>query len=88
MRKIDFLALSLLALVACKPDVDAKISTEDIVQSATTEAPMTTEFDARIEKKYTTLDDKKRVDVKTIAGIIEKYFEDAEVDLAYSGNGF
>ena len=48
MRKIDFLALSLLALVACKQDVDAKISTEDIVQSATTEAPMTTEFDARI----------------------------------------
>lgn len=88
MKKLSLAAISALALAACKPDVDVKISTEDLVEVATNEAPKMIEFDARIEDKFTTIDDEKRAEVEAISAIIEKYFDEVEVDVTYGGTGF
>lgn len=88
MRNSIFVLLATVGLVACKPDVDVKLSTSDLVQVASTEQSMMVEFDARIEDKYTKVDDEKKTEVEAIARIIKQYFEGAEVDVSYGGSGF
>ena len=74
MKKLSLIAISTLTLAGCKPDVDVKISTEDLVEVAMNEASKMISFDARIENKYTTVDDEKKAEV--------------EVDVSYGGTGF
>ena len=88
MKKMCLVVLSTLSLTACKPDVDVKLSTEDLIEVANTGASQLVSFDARIEEKYTTIDDEKRAEVKAISQIIETYFEDSEVDVTYGSSGF
>ena len=88
MRNSIFVFVAMIGLVACKPDVDIKLSTSDLIQVASTETPMLLEFDARIEDKYTKIDAEKKSEVEAIAGIIAKYFEDVEIDVTYGGSGF
>ena len=88
MKKLSLIAISALTLAGCKPDVDFKISTEDLVEVATNEASKMISFDARIENKYTTVDDEKKAEVEAISAIISNYFDEVEVDVSYGGTGF
>lgn len=83
-----FLACSMFLLAACKPDVDIKLSTKNIVEVAETNEGQLVPFSANIGNKYTKVDDKKKAEVEAIAAVIKKYFDDVEVDISYGAKGF
>ena len=79
---------SIFALIACKPDVDVKMSTADILEVASTSQSTMIKFDARIENKYVEIDNKKRAEIEAIVDVIKAYFHKAEVDVYYGGSGY
>lgn len=75
-------------LLGCQPDIDVKFSTSDVELVASKNQTIMIEFEARIEDKFTTIDDKKRAEVKNIANVIGKYFKDVEIETTFAAKGF
>jgi len=87
MRKLLVLLCS-VAVSACQPEAEIKISTADIVDVANSNGSEMLQFEASIVDKFTTMDDDKKNEVKAIAAVIEQYFTDAEVDINIGSKGF
>lgn len=79
--------LVLVLLAACTPEIEVTMPASAIVQSIS-DTPQTVEFEARIEEKYTAIDDKQRTEIEAIAAVLENAFPDADVDLSFGGQGY
>jgi len=83
-----FSLFAVLFLVACQPDIDVEFSTDDVNEVILTKKTKLIEFEARIEDKFTTIDDNKKNEVNSIAKVIGKYFKGVEIETSFSARGF
>ena len=82
------LFLSVLSLLACKPELEVHMSTDDIESVMNDGSLEMITFEAIIEDNYTTMDEDMRAEVKAAASVLRKYFKNSELDYDIGVKGF